>query len=149
MITNVDAVTVFNGRTDQGTRRKKFIPTVIRGASYAEAKGSTVTDNGVWSNDVQYKFRIPFGASIQEQRGYMPALKYAKLDEDTVEKHWTINKGDLVMVGEHLTETSPLHEDDLQKYAQENGLDLIRITEYADNTVGGSMFTRHWRIGGK
>ena len=55
MITNVDAVTVFNGRTDKATRRKIYIPTVIRGVSYVEGKGSKVADNGVWSDDVQYK----------------------------------------------------------------------------------------------
>lgn len=149
MITNVDAVTVFNGRTDRETRRKKFLPTVIRGVSYAEAKGVAVADNGVWSNDIQYKIRIPLSADVEEQRGYISALKYAKLDEEEAKQYWTINKGDLIMVGEHLAGTAPLYEDDLQKYAQENGLDLVRITEYADDTAGGSWYMRHWRIGGK
>ena len=54
MTVNMGAVTVFNGRTDKKERRKMFVPTVVRGVSYVESKGSAVADNGVWSADVQY-----------------------------------------------------------------------------------------------
>lgn len=149
MITNVAAVTVFNGRLDKGTRRKICIPTVIRGVSYVEGKGSTVADNGVWSDDVQYKIRVPLSAEIQDNREYMQDLGYANLDNEETEKYWTIQKGDLVIRGEYTGGNPLLYEDELAAYAREQGLDLIRITEYADNTFGGSAYTRHWRIGGK
>lgn len=149
MITNVDAVTVFNGRTDSAARRKKYIPTVIYDISYAEAKGSTVANNGVWSDDVQYKIRVPFIANIQDDREYMPDMDYEKLDDVEAVKQWTIGKGDFMIRGEYAGESSMLYEDEIIKYAKENGLDLIRITEYADNTFGGSIYMRHWRIGGK
>jgi len=149
MITNVDAVTVFNGRTDKAARRKVFIPTVIRGVSYVEAKGATVTDNGVWSSDVQYKIRIPIGARIQDGRLYLPCPEYEKLEDKEAVKYWTIRKEDLVIRGAYAGEATKLYEDELAAYAKEQGLDLIRVTEYADNTLGGSLYTRHWRIGGK
>ncbi len=149
MITNVDAVTVFNGRTDKAARRKVFIPTVIRGVSYVEAKGATVTDNGVWSSDVQYKIRIPLGAKIQDGRTYLPCPEYEKLEDKEALKHWTIRKEDLVIRGAYAGEATKLYEDELAAYAKEQGLDLIHVTEYADNTLGGSLYTRHWRIGGK
>lgn len=149
MVTNVDAVTVFNGRTDKKERRKIFLPTVIQGVSYVEAKGAVVTDNGVWSSDVQYKIRIPWGAKIQDGRIYLPCLKYEKLEDEEALKHWTIRKEDLVIQGAYDGEERKLFEDELAAYAKEQGLDLIRITEYADNTLGGSIYTRHWRIGGK
>lgn len=149
MITNVDAVTIFNGRTEKDTHRKIFIPTVINGVSYVEGKGSKVADNGVWSDDVQYKIRVPLIAVVQNGREYVRDLNYAALDNESAAKYWTIQKGDLVVKSEYAGESSLLHEDDIITYAKEQGLDLIHVTEYADDTDGGSMYTRHWRIGGK
>ena len=149
MITKVDAVTVFNGRTDKATRRKIYIPTVIRGVSYVEGKGSKVADNGVWSDDVQYKIRVPLIAVVQDNREYMRDLNYAKLDNEEAAKYWTIQKGDLVVRGEYAGDSPLLGEDEISAYAKEQGLDLIHVTEYADDTSGGSLYTRHWRIGGK
>jgi len=140
MITNVNAVTVFNARLDRGTRRKIFIPTVIRGVSYVEGKGSKVADNGVWSDDVQYKIRVP---------KYIRDLSYAKLDDEEAVKYWTIQKGDLMVPEEYAGGRPLLYEDEITVWAAERGLDLISITEYADDTAGGSLYTRHWRIGGK
>lgn len=148
MITNVEAVTVFNGRTDKETRRTKYIPTVIRGVSYQESKGSTVTNSGVWSNDVQYKFRIPLNAETGG-RSYLPEREYAQLDDEQAAEHWTIRKSDIVVMGEYTGESVVLFEDVLQQYAKEHGLDQIKVTEYADNTSGGSAYLKHWRIGGK
>ena len=149
MITNVDAVIVFNGRTDKATRRKIYIPTVIRGVSYVEGKGSKVADNGVWSDDVQYKIRVPLIAVVQDNRKYMRDLNYAKLDNEEAAKYWTIQKGDLVVRGEYAGDNPLLGEDEISAYAKEQGFDLISVTEYADDTSGGSLYTRHWRIGGK
>lgn len=149
MFTNLKTITVFNGRTDSKTRRKKYIPTVICGVSYAEAKGSTVTNNRVWSNDVQYKIRVPITAEIQPGRAFIADITYAGLDDDEALKHWTVCRGDLIICGEYTDKGSPVYEDGLIKYAKENGLDLIHVTEYADNTCGGSRYMQHWRIGGK
>ena len=149
MITNAAVMTVFNGRTDKLTRRKVYIPTVIRGVSYVEAKGTTATNNGVWSDDVQYKIRVPLAAGVQDGREYICDLNYAKLDDDGASKCWTIQKGDRVILGEYVDERSLLYEDEMAAYAKETGLNLIHVTEYADNTLGGSLYTRHWRIGGK
>lgn len=149
MITNRDAVTVFNGRTDTATRRKFFIPTVIKGVSYVEGKGSKVADNGVWSDDVQYKIRVPLTAEFQNDREYMRDLNYAKLDNDKAAKYWTIQKGDMIVREEYAGGSSLLYEDELAAYAKEQGLDLIRVTEYADDTSGDSLYLKHWRIGGK
>lgn len=149
MITNVDAVTVFNSRTDKAARRKIYIPTVIRGVSYVEGKGSRVADNGVWSDDVQYKIRVPLIAGIQDDRIYIPDLGYSGLDDEEATKHWTIQKGDLIVHEEYANEKPLLYEDEVIAYAKKHGLDLIRVTEYADDTSGGSLYLRHWRIGGK
>lgn len=149
MVTNVDAVTVFNGRTDKAERRKAYIPTVIYGASYVEAKGSNVADNGVWSADVQYKIRIPMAARVQDDRTYLPEQQYAKLEPEGALGHWTVSKGDFIIRGGYAGEKQQLYEDELQAYARESCAELIHITEYADDTAGGSMYMRHWRIGGK
>lgn len=149
MYTNADAVTVFNGRTDRETRRKIFIPTVIRGVSCVEAKGSAVADNGVWSSDVQYKIRIPLDAAVQNGREYMRDLNYAGLGNEEAAKYWTVQRGDLAVRGKYAGGDFLLYEDEIAAYAKECGFDLIRVTEYADNTAGGSPYLKHWRIGGK
>ncbi len=149
MFTNADAVTVFNGRTDGKTRRKIFIPTVIRGVSCVGAKGSTVAGNGVWGSDVRYKIRIPLDAAVRNGREYMRDLDYAGLGNEEAAKYWTVQKGDLAVRGEYSGGDSLLYEDEITAYARERGLDLIRVTEYADNTAGGSPYLKHWRIGGK
>ena len=145
----MEAVTVFNGRLEKETRRKIYIPTVIRGVSYVEGKGSKVANNGVWSDDVQYKIRVPLTAVIQDGREYVSDLNYARLNDEEATKHWTIQKGDMIARGEYDGKNFLLHEDELTAYAKEQGLDLIHVTEYADDTSGGSLYTRHWRIGGK
>ena len=149
MITNVASVTIFNGRPDKKTRRKVYIPTVINDASYVEGKGSKVANNGVWSDDVQYKIRVPLSAVIQDNRKYMQDLNYAKLDDEEAIKFWTIQKGDFIVRREYNGDSSLLYEDQISAYANEQSLDLIHVTEYADDTDGGSIYTRHWRIGGK
>jgi hypothetical protein len=151
VVTNVDAVTVFNGRTDSVTRRKKYIPTVIRGVSCVESKGSTVTNSGVWSADVQYRLRIPADAGIQHGRIYVQEARYAGLDDGEAGSCWTAARGDMVALGDCTGSGSPqmLYEDEIQKLVQGHGFSLFRITEYADNTSGGHPCTRHWRIGGK
>lgn len=149
MVTNAEAITVFNGRTDKGARRKIFIPTIIRNVSYTEAKGATVANNGVWSDSVQYKVRVPLDAVVQDGREYMPCLNYAKLDDKEAAQYWTIRKEDMMTLGAYDGGETMLYEDELAAYAKEQGLDLVKITEYADDTHGGSLYMRHWRIGGK
>lgn len=149
MLTNIKAVTVFNSRLEVKSRRKVFIPTVIHDVSYTEAKGSTVADNGVWSSDVQYKIRIPFLSEVQDRRSYISEMQYAGMDDETAKKYWSIGKGDIILRGEYAGEEQMLFEDEIIRYAKEHGLSLIRITEYADDTDGGSLYTKHWRVGGK
>ena len=147
MITNT-AITIFNGRMDKEERRIKYFPTVIRGVSYQEAKGATIASNGVWGDNVNYKIRIPLvGSDIQDKRLYMPCLEYAKLEDTEAAAYWTIKKGDLIVRGEYPGD--PMFEDAVNAFVRENAVDLIHVTEYADDTSGGSLYTRHWRIGGK
>lgn len=149
MLTNVDAVTVFNGRLDKESRRTKYIPTVIRGVSYVEAKGATISSSGVWGDNINFKIRIPLSAEIPSGRSFLPDLEYAPLDDAEAVKYWTVQKTDLILEGEHAGDGSALFEDALMAYAKEKGLTVIHVAEYADNTKGGSLYMRHWRIGGK
>ena len=41
-----------------------------------------------------------------------------------------------------------MFEDAVNAFVRENAADLIHVTEYADNTMGGSLYVRHYRIGG-
>lgn len=76
---------------------------------------------------------------VSDGRRYMRDLDYARLDNDEASRYWTIQKGDLVALGEYVGEKSMLYEDELTVYAKEQRLDLIHITEYADNTSGEAV----------
>ena len=146
MITNT-AITILNGRMDKEERRIKYFPTVTRRVSHQKAKGATIASNGVWGDNVNYKIRIPLvGSDIQDKRLYMPCLEYAKLEDTEAAAYWTIKKGDLIVRGEYPGD--PMFEDAVNAFVRENAVDLIHVTEYADNTMGGSLYVRHYRIGG-
>lgn len=148
MFTNAN-ITIFNKRLDKESRRHKFIPTVIRGVSYVEAKGATIASNGVWDDNINYKIRIPIMAKVQNERVYVPELEYSRLDEEEAAKHWTISKADLIIKGEFPGDGSAVFEDSIKGLVKGHALDLIHVAEYADDTAGGSLYMKHYRIGGK
>lgn len=146
MFTNA-TITIFNKRLDAESRRERFSPTVIRGVSYVESMGATVGSSGVWGEDVRFKIRIPFRAWVQDKRIYLPEGQYKALDDADLLFHWTITKGDLILKGEWPGD--PMFEDAIQQLVKSNALRLIHVTEYADDTDGGSLYLKHYRIGGK
>lgn len=140
------AVTIFNRRLG-ADRREQYFPTCILDASYLEAKGS-VQSSGVRSEKLTYRLRIPAGARTQDGRSYMGEAAYRALAEDEAAGHWTLQKGDILLIRETgLTE--PLDEAALKGLAAFLAADVITVTEYADNTIRGTDAVRHWRIGGE
>lgn len=124
------------------------MPTLIHHVSYVEAKGSNV-NNGVWSNTMQYKLRIPIMAVVQDNRIYLPQSHYINLTDEEIQNYWTIQLGDLIIKTQNQIKKSPTYEDELITFIKHQGLTIIKITDFADNTSGNNLYTKHWRIGGK
>ena len=137
------AVTVFNARPG-ADRREVFRPTVISGASYQEARGAS-SSKGIHSENLSFKLRIPVTAKVQDDRSYISEAAYRTLSDDDVGKYWTLRKGDYVIAGKY--EAGELTKQELDALVKD-GLALICISEYADNTLRGSNAVKHWRIGG-
>ena len=136
------AITVFNKRLS-ADRREVYFPTCIRSASFLENKSSGHSTDGAHSQSLAYKLRIPLGAKIQDDRSYVPAAEYRRLDDDAAAKAWTLQTGDYVLPME--TElTAPVDQKQLEALGQP-----IYVKEYADNTIRGSAAVKHWRIGGE
>lgn len=139
------SVTVFNARTG-ADRRQTFLPTVISGASYAEAR-SAASSKGVQTEGLSFKLRIPADAAIQGGRTYVSEATYKSLTDQDAAKHWTLRKGDYILT-QAIEQTGALSQQELNALAASCCSDLICIAEYADNTLRGSDAVKHWRIGG-
>lgn len=140
------AVTIFNRRLGSG-RREVYFPSCISGASYFEGKGSEHS-SGVRTERLSYKLRIPKSAEVQDGRGYIGENTYRTLPEEEAEKHWTLQKGDIILARETCL-TEPLDEAAVRRLAASLAADIITVKEYADNTSRGTDAVRHWRIGGE
>lgn len=141
------AITLFNKRLSTD-RREVYIPTCITGASFFESRGSGHSTDGIHSESITYKLRIPIDAKVQADRTYLSETAFRALTAEEARGHWTIQKGDIVLAC--ATElTDPVDERKLKELARGNLVNVITVKEYADNTIRGSMDVRHWRIGGE
>lgn len=142
MTTNAN-ITIFNAKYDSVTRAERFYPTPISNVSYYESEAVN-TNDGVWSDQSVYKIRVPLiGSEIGKD--YIPEAEFYKSNTEG----WSLRKGDFVILDTYDGEAESLSATEVKTYAASNGLKLITITEFADNTVRGSDAVKHWRIGGK
>lgn len=146
MLTNAD-ITIFNSRLNTAERREEYIPTVIRGVSFHESVGSTVSSSGAWSDAMQFRIRIPEGAAVQDGRTYLPEREYAALDDTAAVQHWTLKRGDMLMRAVY-DSAGAISQAEVAAAAEATGTALISIVEYADDTSRGATGSRHWRVGG-
>lgn len=142
-MTTITAVVIFNGHIDKTEKREVFTPTVIKNASYLESLGSSHS-GGASTESLSFKLRIPFDAQTQG-RAFVNEETYKSLDD--VSGNWTLRKGDYILATDG-TFPDKLTLPELTALAKEHHLKLIRIVEYADNTIRGTAAVKHWRIGG-
>lgn len=144
-------ITVFNKRLGDD-RREVYFPAVISGASYHENKGtrsaSSGTSAGARSESLSYKLRIPINAEVQDGRTYAPEKAFKAMTAEEAREHWTLQKGDIILARETAL-ADPVDETALKQLAAAELLDVITVTEYADNTLRGTAAVKHWRIGGE
>lgn len=140
------AVTIFNARVGSDHRREVFYPTVLDGASYQAAK-TTSSSQGIHTESLSYRLRIPVDALVQSGRTYVSETVFRSLSDADALQHWTLQAGDCIIPGEY-PDAKPMTLRELSEFAKLAGADLIHVKEYADNTLRGSDAVKHWRIGG-
>lgn len=156
MQTNAD-ITIFNTRIGKD-RREVFFATHICGVFWRGIKGQS---EGVGSGQgksrdpkEQCVIRIPIGAETEDGKAYIEEERYKLLTDEEAAKHWTIQKGSVVMRGIY-ADSQDIQEDGTHVVSQESvrklisgGTECTTVMEYADNTDRGTDRVKHWRIGG-
>lgn len=144
MITNAD-ITIFNKRVGADRREVLFI-TRVSGVFWYETKGQSASGISREESD-HYVIRIPITATIESGRTYISEEQYKKLTDKEAEYYWTIQKGDYVVkeiLKDDDMKEAKIFPDDIRRINH----NVVTVTEYADNTVRGTLNTKHWRIGG-
>lgn len=136
-------ITLFNKRVSKATRREAYIPTLIQGVSFIEAKSVGGTDDRA-DND-SCTIRIPKNAVIQSGRTYIEEHLYKQLSDSDAMKYWTIQRNAYIVRGNYSSELliEPSKIEELKRDGK-----VITIRTYVDNTERGSDYIKHWRIGG-
>lgn len=143
MMHNADII-IFNKAVGVD-RREIFIPTVIRNVCWYES--NTLDDSGAATANCTV--RIPYRAEVDGRKRFIPEHEYASADNNERKRSWTLQKNSYVMVlqkgviGNRNT-FDPSEVLELSKRYDH----FFTITEYADNTVRGTDFVKHWRVCG-
>lgn len=130
MKTNAD-ITIWNRITRGG--REEFIPTQIRGVSFAAGTAAKMAGYGITparESTGTVSIRIPENAIVQGGRLFVKSENY---HPDKNSASWTLREGDIIAPG--------LYEGALP----ESG--FYRVTGFSDNRDTRSTAAgRHWRV---
>ncbi len=144
MITNAD-ITIFN-KVLGDDRRDVFLPTHIYGVSWYDAHDSSQPTSLSLPEREKYIVRIPISASVSNNKEYIDAALYDDLTAQQRERYWTIQTSCIVAKGIVNVDDGGdgITEDEILTLKTK----LFTVNTYADNTIRGTKFTKHWRIGG-
>lgn len=144
MITNAD-ITIFN-KVLGDDRRDVFIPTHIYGVSWYDAHDSSQPTSLSLPEREKYIVRIPISASVSDDKKYIDAALYDELTTQQRAGYWTIQTSCIVAHGIVNVDDGGdgITEDEILSLKTK----LFTVNTYADNTIRGTKFTKHWRIGG-
>lgn len=152
-------IVIFNKRLDKASRREVYIPTGLAGVSFYDTRTAAQAVT-MMSESFTFSIRVPIDAQATAGRTYIPEADYNLLADEDAMHHWTLHKGDIVLL--HNTQFADIDEAG-ELFEGQSGTEpdieallasgifyrtIIRITEYADNTIRGSRAVKHWRIGG-
>lgn len=84
-------ITIFNKKYDNIKRTDVYKRTVIKGVHAEMTQSSDLKDKAMSASDILY-ISIPFSIS-----GYILPKEYQKLDD--IENKWTLQEGDIVVLG--------------------------------------------------
>lgn len=144
MMHNADII-IFN-KAVGADRREVFLPTVIYNACWYAS--SSLDNNGSTSGN--FKVRIPYRSATDGRKHYVPEHEYSKLSSEEKKRSWTLQKNSYVMVFREgvIRDRKEFSPEEVLDFGKKYD-DFFIVTEYADNTIRGTDFTKHWRVGGR
>ena len=128
-------ITIFNRKVVE--HKETFLPTVISGVTWYGSQGVAAQND----SDDTFKVRIPLNAD-RSGKDYLEATAYKTLSVEAAADFWTIQAGDFVVRGE--MEDAVSGQSELSASRE----DFFVVRSYSDNTIRGSDYLKHWRIGG-
>lgn len=132
MLTNA-VITIFNGFPDRALKKMIYVPHVLENVWFHINQKSTAGEKGLVSAD-EYKIRIPYPCE-----GWIPEADFKRLDEPG--EHWTVQNGDLFLVGVWEGGKVSKIEDIKKEFSGVVGT----VCSHSENFFGSS---KHIRIGG-
>ena len=81
---------------------------------------------------------------------YVPEHEYSRLSSEEKKRSWTLQKNSYVMVFREgiIRDRKEFSPEEVLDFGKKYD-DFFIVTEYADNTIRGTDFTKHWRVGGR
>ena len=132
MLTNA-TITIFNRFSDRNLKKYLFRPCVLPDVWFHAGRKVTAEQGGLTSAN-EYKIRIPF-----PRDGWLAPMDFQELANP--DGRWTIQKGDLFLVGEWCNGPVDSLAELRKQYAGTIGI----VLNYSENFFGSSQ---HIRIGG-
>lgn len=134
MVTNA-TITIFNRIPDKVSKKFVYAPHVIQRVWFHTKQKSSVRENGLKSAD-EYQIRIPYS----ECENWLPSDEL--LRSETPSQNWTVQNGDLFIVGAWNGADRVSGIDEIKK--EFSGV-VGEVLSHSENFFGSS---KHIRIGG-
>lgn len=93
-----DSITIFNKRYDPNKRDDYFVRTYLTGVNVEKKKAVNVIKSGM-ENASSATIYIPIDDLESEDKEYISPKNYQKLSAEEIEKYFTLQPGDYVVVG--------------------------------------------------
>lgn len=93
-----DSITIFNKRYDPNKRDDYFVRTYLTGVNVEKKKAVNVIKSGM-ENASSATIYIPIEDLESEDKEYISPKNYQKLSAEEIEKYFTLQPGDYVVIG--------------------------------------------------
>lgn len=93
-----DSITIFNKRYDPSKRDDYFVRTYLTGVNVEKKKAVNVIKSGM-ENASSATIYIPIEDLESEDKEYISPKNYQKLSAEEIEKYFTLQPGDYVVIG--------------------------------------------------
>lgn len=133
-----ETVTVYNVRVDPASRMEAYVPTVLRGVSWRGETVSAVADSGLKAAN-RFVLRIPEDVDAGG-KAYAEPKRYREAGD--VSGLWTLQKGDIVVLGE-VSEADLTPAQLRAQYGADRVLTVLGVTDNRRVPNG-----RHWKVVG-
>lgn len=134
-----DSITIFNKKYDPKERDNEYFRTVLVDVNVEKKKAVNVIKSGL-ENASSGTIIIPIEYLESNQKEYISPKKYQKLSSEEVIKYFTLQEGDIVVIGEI---DYTIDEKNTITLLKKNYDDVFEIVSVDDKLKGGLP---HWEV---